>query len=153
MQAPQVLQVCMLRPDSVLRRLEHSAWMLRPVYACCAQNLSRVALDILYASLRSLNQSCPMRSYQVVRRWAALSIGKRHAAGVSGDADCYTWGANTAGQLGVAPGEPKDVPMKMDILRGWDVRAISCGYVHRAAGCSGSHHISSTPTGCFLQES
>lgn len=64
---------------------------------------------------------------QVVRRWAALSIGESHAAGVSGDNQTYTWGCNEHGQLGVAAGEPSDVPRKMNILRGWDVRAIACG--------------------------
>lgn len=64
---------------------------------------------------------------QVVRRWAAISIGEGHSAGVSGEGECYTWGQNEFGQLGWAAGEAKDVPMKMDILRGWDVRAIACG--------------------------
>ena len=64
---------------------------------------------------------------QVVRRWAALSIGGSHSAGVAGDGECYTWGRNDKGQLGVAAGPSKDVPTKMDILRGWDVRAIACG--------------------------
>ena len=64
---------------------------------------------------------------QVVRRWAALSIGGAHSAGVAGDGECYTWGLNDHGQLGVVAGPSKDVPTKMDILRGWDVRAIACG--------------------------
>lgn len=64
---------------------------------------------------------------QVVRHWAALSLGGSHAAGVSKDAECYTWGANDLGQLGYSAGEAKHVPTKMDILRGWDVRAIACG--------------------------
>ena len=63
-----------------------------------------------------------------MRKWAALSIGEGHSAGVSGEGECYTWGQNQHGQLGWAAGEAKDVPMKMDILRGWDVRAIACGY-------------------------
>ncbi|EIE25571.1 RCC1/BLIP-II, partial [Coccomyxa subellipsoidea C-169] len=70
---------------------------------------------------------------QVVRRWAALSIGETHAAGVSGDNQTYTWGCNEHGQLGVAAGEPSDVPRKMNILRGWDVRAIACGAEHTVA--------------------
>ncbi|KAK9909040.1 hypothetical protein WJX75_006403 [Coccomyxa subellipsoidea] len=70
---------------------------------------------------------------QVVRRWAALSIGESHAAGVSGDNQTYTWGCNEHGQLGVAAGEPSDVPRKMNILRGWDVRAIACGAEHTVA--------------------
>lgn len=64
---------------------------------------------------------------QVVRHWAALSLGGSHAAGVSRDAECYTWGCNDLGQLGYSAGEAKHVPTKMDILRGWDVRAIACG--------------------------
>lgn len=70
-----------------------------------------------------------MQYLQVVRRWAAISIGEGHSAGVSGEGECYTWGQNEHGQLGWAAGEAKDVPMKMDILRGWDVRAIACGYL------------------------
>lgn len=46
---------------------------------------------------------------------------------MSGDNQTYTWGCNDRGQLGVAAGELRDVPMKMNILRGWDVRAIACG--------------------------
>ena len=65
---------------------------------------------------------------QVVRHWAALSLGGGHAAGVSTDAECYTWGCNELGQLGYTAGEAKHVPTKMDILRGWDVKAIACGY-------------------------
>jgi len=52
----------------------------------------------------------------------------RDAAGVSTDAECYTWGCNELGQLGYTAGESKHVPTKMDILRGWDVKAIACGY-------------------------
>ena len=74
-----------------------------------------------------VNQLPMAFAYQVVRRWAALSIGEGHSAGVSGEGECYTWGQNEYGQLGWAAGEAKDVPMKMDILRGWDVRAIACG--------------------------
>ena len=71
---------------------------------------------------------------QVVRHWAALSLGGSHAAGVSTDAECYTWGCNELGQLGYTAGESKHVPTKMDILRGWDVKAIACGYAfHRLA--------------------
>ena len=62
-----------------------------------------------------------------MRHWAALSLGDSHAAGVSTDAECYTWGCNELGQLGYSVGDSKHVPTKMDILRGWDVKAIACG--------------------------
>ena len=65
---------------------------------------------------------------QVVRRWAALSIGGGHAAGVSGSGECFAWGRNDCGQLGApASAELQPVPARIGILRGWDVRAISCG--------------------------
>ncbi len=70
---------------------------------------------------------------QVVRRWAALSLGQSHSAGVGGEGEAFTWGSNTRGQLGCSAGEPRDVPTKMDILRGWDVQAISCGGEHTIA--------------------
>lgn len=69
----------------------------------------------------------------MVRRWAALSLGQSHSAGVGGEGEAFTWGSNTRGQLGCSAGEPRDVPTKMDILRGWDVQAISCGGEHTIA--------------------
>ena len=64
----------------------------------------------------------------MVRRWAALSIGGGHAAGVSGSGECFAWGRNDRGQLGApASAELQPVPARIGILRGWDVRAISCG--------------------------
>jgi len=51
-----------------------------------------------------------------------------HAAGIDGSGDVYTWGRNDHGQLGVPPETTKrDFPMRMSILKGWDVRAIACG--------------------------
>lgn len=51
-----------------------------------------------------------------------------HAAGIDGSGDVYTWGRNDHGQLGVPPEKSKrDYPMRMSILKGWDVRAIACG--------------------------
>ena len=81
------------------------------------------------ATAKVMNEAelCP--PVQVVRHWAALSLGGSHAAGVSTDAECYTWGCNDLGQLGYSAGENKHVPTKMDILRGWDVKAIACGCV------------------------
>ncbi len=64
---------------------------------------------------------------QVVRRWATISIGDGHAAGVSGDGKVYTWGRNNRGQLGDSPRHFSDVPEVMEVLRGWDVRGIACG--------------------------
>lgn len=62
-----------------------------------------------------------------------MSLGEEHAAGVSGDGEVYTWGKNDKGQLGQSAGENKDIPTKMEILRGWDVRAIACGAEHTVA--------------------
>ena len=63
-----------------------------------------------------------------MRRWAALSISGGHAAGVSGSGECFAWGRNDRGQLGApASAELQPVPARISILRGWDVRAISCG--------------------------
>lgn len=89
-----------------------------------------------------------------VRRWAALALSPGpgstgssassssssstsqsnpsigHAAGIDGSGDVYTWGRNDHGQLGVPPETAKrDFPMRMSILKGWDVRAIACGCV------------------------
>ena len=50
-----------------------------------------------------------------------------HAAGVDGSGDVYTWGRNDHGQLGVPPGQKREAPARMSILKGWDVRAIACG--------------------------
>ena len=81
------------------------------------------------ATAKVSNEAEACLPVKVVRHWAALSLGGSHAAGVSTDAECYTWGCNDLGQLGYSAGENKHVPTKMDILRGWDVKAIACGCV------------------------
>jgi alpha-tubulin suppressor-like RCC1 family protein len=64
------------------------------------------------------------QSLKVARRWAALSMGSSHAAGVTGQGEVYTWGVNDKGQLGAptGPGENKDVPKRMELLVGWNVK-------------------------------
>jgi alpha-tubulin suppressor-like RCC1 family protein len=69
----------------------------------------------------------------VVRQWAAISFGEGHAAGVSGEGEVFTWGKNDLGQVGQSVGHDKDVPTKMEILKGWDVRALACGAHHTVA--------------------
>ena len=61
---------------------------------------------------------------KMARRWAALSVGGGHAAGVTGEGEVYTWGLNAKGQLGMpsGPGEGKDAPKRMELLVGWDVK-------------------------------
>jgi ubiquitin-protein ligase E3 A len=75
------------------------------------------------------------QSLKVARRWAAISLGGSHAAGVTGQGEVYTWGLNDKGQLGMptGPGESKDVPRRMELLVGWNVKAISCGAEHTIA--------------------
>ena len=70
---------------------------------------------------------------QVVRQWAAISFGEGHAAGVSGEGEVFTWGKNDLGQVGQNVGHDKHVPTKMEILKGWDVRALACGAHHTVA--------------------
>lgn len=100
------------------------ASLVSPLVFCCQLHSAQQPCCICRNALHCLRLHADV---QIVRRWAALSIGEAHSAGVAGDGECYTWGRNDRGQLGVAAGPPKDVPAKMDILRGWDVRAIACG--------------------------
>lgn len=64
------------------------------------------------------------QSLKVARRWAALSMSGSHAAGVTGQGEVYTWGLNDKGQLGspAGPGDSKDVPKRMELLVGWNVK-------------------------------
>ena len=64
------------------------------------------------------------QSLKVARRWAALSMGSSHAAGVTGQGEVYTWGLNDKGQLGApsGPGDSKDAPRRMELLVGWNVK-------------------------------
>ena len=45
----------------------------------------------------------------------------------------FTWGQNNLGQIGQCVGQQKEVPTKMEILKGWDVRALACGAHHTVA--------------------
>jgi alpha-tubulin suppressor-like RCC1 family protein len=62
-----------------------------------------------------------------VRRWATLALGPSHAAGIDGDGAVYCWGRADHGQLGTPPGERRDAPARVAILKGWDVRSVACG--------------------------
>ena len=66
-------------------------------------------------------------SWQGSGRWAALSFGARHSVGVSGDGEVYTWGRNDTAQLGHNALQQQPMPMRLSVLRGIDVKAISCG--------------------------
>ena len=51
----------------------------------------------------------------------------------------FTWGQNNLGQIGQCVGQQKEVPTKMEILKGWDVRALACGAHHTVAITPGEH--------------
>ncbi|GAB4814343.1 hypothetical protein N2152v2_001389 [Parachlorella kessleri] len=72
---------------------------------------------------------------KVARRWAALSIGEGHAVGVTGQGEVYTWGLNDKAQMGmpIGPGKGALVPRRMELLVGWDVKAVACGAQHTIA--------------------
>ncbi|MCJ1422698.1 hypothetical protein MMC29_000578 [Sticta canariensis] len=131
-------QLCTERLD-VFTASSESSCQLSPALI----RIESVRAERPHEGLRDLNYKDAIllsSIVQVVRRWAALSIGGSHSAGVAGDGECYTWGRNDKGQLGVAAGLPKDVPAKMDILRGWDVRAIACGWAQLLLTLH-SHHV------------
>ena len=62
-----------------------------------------------------------------VRRWATMALGHAHAAGIDGDGAVHCWGRADHGQLGAPPGERRDAPTRVAILKGWDVRSVACG--------------------------
>lgn len=50
--------------------------------------------------------------------------------------EVYTWGLNEKGQLGSPPGGSNNVsstPRRMELLYGWDVKAVACGSEHTVA--------------------
>lgn len=84
--------------------------------------------------------------------WKALSIGGSHGAGVGERGEVYTWGLNNKGQLGFPCPAPTPesttttttvntisshaitaAPKRMDLLYGWDVKAVACGVEHTVA--------------------
>ena len=66
-------------------------------------------------------------------RWAALSFGSSHAAGVSSDGEVYAWGRNDSAQLGHVALQLQPLPMRLTVLKGVDVRAIACGRAVRTS--------------------
>ena len=62
-----------------------------------------------------------------VRRWATLALGHAHGAGIDGEGGVFCWGRADHGQLGAPPGERRDAPARVAILKGWDVRSVACG--------------------------
>lgn len=101
------------------------------IHCSCVSLL--VALNITYTWLVQGFAVFVRGVLQVVRQWAAISFGEGHAAGVSGEGEVFTWGKNDLGQVGQNVGHDKNVPTKMEILKGWDVRALACGAHHTVA--------------------
>lgn len=80
----------------------------------------------------SVDVPTPLKS----RRWKSISFGDGHAAGVGDGGEVYTWGCNDKGQLG-GPGGPDagswQIPRRMEVLYGWEVRGVACGSEHTVA--------------------
>lgn len=100
-------------PDAVVPKLSHP------------RGVRRWAALALSPGPGSSAASSPSTS--VAAAGAAPAPPTGHAAGVDGSGDVYTWGRNDHGQLGVPPGQKREAPARMSILKGWDVRAIACG--------------------------
>jgi alpha-tubulin suppressor-like RCC1 family protein len=100
---------------------------MQPVADAAAVVISRAMRQNL---LRAVSAS------QGSGRWAALSFGARHSVGVSGDGEVYTWGRNDSAQLGHNALHQQPMPMRLSVLRGIDVKAISCGSSVRSCLCS-----------------
>ncbi len=65
-----------------------------------------------------------------------LAHAHTHTPSITAQGEVYTWGLNEKGQLGTAAGPTsgdRQVPRRMELLFGWDVRAIACGAEHTVA--------------------
>lgn len=60
-----------------------------------------------------------------MRRWAAVSFGESHAAGVSCEGVLYTWGLSNKGQLGHRDEDPTELPRPVIDLENIEVRFVS----------------------------
>ena len=71
---------------------------------------------------------------QPAQRWVGLSFGDAHGAGVTDAGRVYTWGDNSARQLGqdatavlVGAAAAAGQPAELAVLRGLDVKLLACG--------------------------
>ncbi|CAD7697676.1 unnamed protein product [Ostreobium quekettii] len=74
-----------------------------------------------------------LQPVQGVRRWAAISFGDYHSAGISCDGELYTWGLSSKGQLGHRDEEARELPEKVSDLEGTEIRNVTCGSEHTVA--------------------
>ena len=61
----------------------------------------------------------------------AVSAGDMHTAAIKTDGSLWTWGENSAGQLGVGDTAPRNLPVRVESELGWAV--VSAGIFHTAA--------------------
>lgn len=77
----------------------------------------------------------PLLQLQPAQRWVGLAFGDAHGAGVTDAGRVFTWGDNIARQLGQdappatvgAAAAGAGQPAELAVLRGLDVKLLSCG--------------------------
>lgn len=61
----------------------------------------------------------------------SVSCGSEHSAAVSTSGECFVWGDNSCGQLGLGDTVPRTAPERVPNVRG--VKKVSCGMFHTMA--------------------
>lgn len=57
-------------------------------------------------------------------RWAYLTFGENHSAGISCEGELYTWGTTTKGQLGHPDNMSKDLPERLTFPQPTDIKLV-----------------------------
>lgn len=77
------------------------------------------------------SRSSPVQTISSGSAWLSVSCGYAHTAAVKTDGTMWTWGLNTAGQLGDNSVTSRSSPVQtMTLSTNWT--AVSCGYRHTA---------------------
>lgn len=114
-------------PDAVVPKLSHPRGVRRWAALALSPGPGAPSAAAASSSALALSTSTSAGAAGAATAPPPPTTPTGHAAGVDGSGDVYTWGRNDRGQLGVPPGQKREAPARMSILKGWDVRAIACG--------------------------
>ncbi|ELU04715.1 hypothetical protein CAPTEDRAFT_111937 [Capitella teleta] len=119
------------QPISALCGVDCSMLLVEPMSTlfCCGSNrYNKLALDRESEHVEEVHSFCPVQSLPLASQAIAMvAMGTSHAAAIMSNGECYTFGSNQFGQLGIPANGDNNMPTRVLSLSKIAVSMVSCG--------------------------